>query len=400
MKTVPFSDILAEICQLVGLDRITLNDKSFFAVRDFVNKRLGTIWDREDWPETETWIRLFPGNPISSLTTSTVGITDPTKMFVTLGLDPQFPRIYLREFSSFEYQAGTIGGGYISINNPIYITLSGGSKVSISDNKYNFTYTSDTDAKGEYITSVTIQAIRGTISFPTYQGPSDLSTSAVVFADNKQLIAQLSDVSKGLYGSQEEVLEVLNSDPRKSSRAKKADFSVEDFVQWYNSTNTNLYQYNEATFIRFETDGEKWARCRLRAPRLFGFKWSNTSQYTYGAQCYYDTEQGSSLYNPTSQEKMVRGNFWTAGSTTSQSSLPAIAEPPSNVSSNWTLVGIPARFKEYLVSGASADFLRSESRMEEATQYEQLAEIAIQQQIDVLIRQQGQIQRMNMMFTY
>jgi hypothetical protein len=48
----------------------------------------------------------------------------------------------------------------------------------------------------------------------------------------------------------------------------------------------------------------------------------------------------------------------------------------------------------------SADFMRSEGRAEEADALEGMAEFAVQQQIDVLIRQQGQIQRMNMVYTY
>jgi hypothetical protein len=48
----------------------------------------------------------------------------------------------------------------------------------------------------------------------------------------------------------------------------------------------------------------------------------------------------------------------------------------------------------------SSDFLKSEGRAEEAVVFEQLAEGAIQQQIDVLIRQQGQNQRLNMVYTY
>jgi hypothetical protein len=48
----------------------------------------------------------------------------------------------------------------------------------------------------------------------------------------------------------------------------------------------------------------------------------------------------------------------------------------------------------------SADFLRSEGRATEADSLEGMAEFALQQQIDVLIRQQGQIQRMNMVYTY
>jgi hypothetical protein len=48
----------------------------------------------------------------------------------------------------------------------------------------------------------------------------------------------------------------------------------------------------------------------------------------------------------------------------------------------------------------SADFLKSEGRAEEAVALDQLAEMAVQQQIDVLIRQQGQVQKLNMAYTY
>ena len=64
------------------------------------------------------------------------------------------------------------------------------------------------------------------------------------------------------------------------------------------------------------------------------------------------------------------------------------------------MVEIPARFREYITNGVAADFVRSEGRLEDAQTYEMIAEAAIQQQIDVLIRQQGQIQRVNMLHTY
>jgi hypothetical protein len=52
------------------------------------------------------------------------------------------------------------------------------------------------------------------------------------------------------------------------------------------------------------------------------------------------------------------------------------------------------------VNAVSADFLKSEGRTDEGVVFDQLAEMAVQQQIDVLIRQQGQVQKMNMAYTY
>ena len=67
MKTVPFSDILASVCQLVGLDRTTLNDKAFGAVRDFTGRRLSVIWDREEWPDVQRYMYTWPGMPVQSI---------------------------------------------------------------------------------------------------------------------------------------------------------------------------------------------------------------------------------------------------------------------------------------------------------------------------------------------
>ena len=66
----------------------------------------------------------------------------------------------------------------------------------------------------------------------------------------------------------------------------------------------------------------------------------------------------------------------------------------------WQQVEIPARFRDYLANSVSSDFLKSEGRADEAVILEQLAEAAIEQQIDVLIRQQAQNQRLNMAYTY
>jgi hypothetical protein len=73
---------------------------------------------------------------------------------------------------------------------------------------------------------------------------------------------------------------------------------------------------------------------------------------------------------------------------------------PANPSFSWRLMEIPFRFKSYLVNSVSADFLRSEGRATEADSLEGMAEFSVQQQIDVLIRQQGQVRKMNMVYTY
>ncbi len=117
MKTVPFSDILSNVCHIVGLDRITLNDKGFFAIRDLANRRIGQVWDREEWPDIERYTDAYPGNPVTSVDfEAPVLVTDTGESIVTdlgelliastgqnetaIQLDTDFPRIYLANFAA------------------------------------------------------------------------------------------------------------------------------------------------------------------------------------------------------------------------------------------------------------------------------------------------------------
>jgi hypothetical protein len=129
---------------------------------------------------------------------------------------------------------------------------------------------------------------------------------------------------------------------------------------------------------------------------LFGSKFSEYSDYIAGSQVYYDTAQESGAYNPTVLTNAVRGNFWIAV----QNVAHTLGVRPAEVSTYWKMISIPYRFKDYLINGISADFLRSEGRAEEAGVLDGTAEMALQQQIDVLVRQQGQVQKMNMVYTY
>lgn len=402
MKTVPFSDILAEVCQLIGLDRSTLNDKSFNTIRDFASRRIGTIWDREEWPDANRFIRTFPGNPINFVeiaeypalaledgqelvTESNVPILTQSSeglVNIRIGLDLNFPRIYLADFSADAYRKGTIDETEVSFSNPFYYT-SQGTLVSIASKRYTFTYESATDSIGEYITYITIQVdSASSVSFPTYEGPNGKLTTTVTFSGNLQRLVQMPTGS--LQG-----LSAWDRNPQSTTRAIPADFLVEDLITVPNTTSTV-----DVTYLRFADSDEKFIQYRLDAPRLYGSKLTAATQYTPGSQVYYDILQQSADYNPSTPTKGTRGNFWTSLVATNAI---APADPPNIY---WQQVSIPYRFKDYLVNGVSADFLKSEGRTDEGVVFDQLAEIAVQQQIDVLIRQQGQVQKMNMVYTY
>ena len=128
---------------------------------------------------------------------------------------------------------------------------------------------------------------------------------------------------------------------------------------------------------------------------MFGLKYESTSTYTTGAQIYFDLGQDSGNYYIGDKAKPSNGNFFFA-----KTNVSAGVSPSGQTSEIWQIVEIPARFRDYLANSVSSDFLKSEGRAEEAVVFEQLAESAIQQQIDVLIRQQGQVQKLDMVYTY
>jgi hypothetical protein len=398
MKTVPFSAILAESCQLIGLDRNTLNDKSFAAIRDFTNRRLSMIWDREDWPDIQQVQQVWPGTHITNVVADPIELLteagnellqendDPiftqnaeNTIPVVITLDPNYPRIYLRDFAEQAWQKGTIGDTNVNIINPFFILQEDGSLTSADAEQYTFEYTVGDATTDPYITSVTIQMPWGTPQWTAISG------STLEFVKNPQPIVVVSGQAIGCW----------NGDPRKTSRMNNESFVVENMPDLDISTNSLFENFSQDLFVlRFANFGTKFVLLRANAPFLFGTRYDSTLPYAAGSQVYYDPGQSSSAYNPPSKNLPVAGNFWNAIENV------LVDTPPENPSFDWSLVGIPFRFKGYLVNSVAADFMRSEGRPTEADSLESMAEFAVQQQIDVLIRQQGQIQRMNMVYTY
>jgi hypothetical protein len=410
MKTVPFSDILSSVCQLIGLDKTTLSDRSFSAVRDMTSRRIGSIWDREEWPDAIRSINTWTGNPVSEafsdlgllllengndlLTESgmTFYLASGDTFKLTLSLDQTFKRVYLIDFSANAYRLNTIGvNDTIKINNPFYILKEDGTRHSVGDSSYNYTYTTADGANGKYITSVSIDVPFGDIEYGTYQGPNSDFTAKVSFSSNPNLVIQLD--TEVLHG-----LEAFSADPSITTRAKADSFVVEDFDYIDDTNSTGYVLQREYTYLRFLTESKKFIRYRQVAPRLFGFAWDGAKAYYGGSQAYFDPAQGSSSYNPILGTKNVRGDFWKCILLESES-VP-ISQSPNYSSQYWEMVQIPYRFKDFLVNGVASDFLKSEGRAEEAAALDNLAEMAVQQQIDVLVRQQGQVQKMNMVYTY
>lgn len=391
MKAIPFSDILGNVCQIVGLDRLNMTDKTFYALRDLISRRLGVIWDREEWPDCERYIEAYPGNPVTAISfenavlvtnTGEPLVTNTGELLIvaseqqetTITLDADFPRVYLADFDDDAYKLGTVGTTKVKLLNSFYITQENGEVYNSEEYEFDFNYQTDVDENGPYITSIGIEVPLGTESPISYVTNGRL-TPVVVFLKNKNYLVKLpTPLTQGL--------QAWDKDPRKTTRVSPCDFLVEDDNE-----------FEECTFLRFKDNTRKFVKYRLDPPRLTGVK-TQAQAYSPGAVVYYDILQGNSDYYPAITSKGTSGDFWQSKVTVGPGTYPALN------SVYWKRLEIPARFRDYLINGTSADFLRSEGRLEESIAFEQLAETSVQQQIDVLIRQQGQNMRMNMVYTY
>ena len=417
MKAVPFSDILAETCQLIGLDRSTLNDKGFCTIRDLVSRRLGTIWDREEWPDTERWLKAYPGVPatgIAAVDTSIVSnagdaIVDENgntivysagdEMEVTFTLSRESKAVLLMDFEENAYRNGTVGSTKLKLTQPLFVQETDGTITELND-EYEFTYTEESLENGKRaIATVTITVPNGILLGA--DGQTNVETSAaiadtfggssIVFLKNPQFLVRICD-EQSSSATGVNFLEAYSADPRLSTRTAVSPFIIEDFQPWERLGDE--IQNLGSTHVRFFDSAPKFIKYRIPYRQFTGRKFDAASSYSVGTQVYYDPFQQSALYQPTDKTKKVAGDFWE-----NQSQAYA-GQAPSYSNSVWRKIEIPLRFKNYIVNAVSADFLRSEGRAEEAVVFDQLAEVAVQQQIDVLLRQQGQNQRLNMVFTY
>tara|TARA_Y100000593_G_scaffold88607_1_gene171270 strand:+ start:3491 stop:4489 length:999 start_codon:yes stop_codon:yes gene_type:complete len=119
--------------------------------------------------------------------------------------------------------------------------------------------------------------------------------------------------------------------------------------------------------------GTVWVRFRKRRPDLKGDAWSSTTTYAAGDQVYFSEQ----LYDAN------------------QSTL--TGESPTTASTKWDLVEVPYIFQGYLIRGAYADYLRSTGNNELAAQADADAEAVLAVEADKLLRQQGQVERVNVL---
>ena len=116
-----------------------------------------------------------------------------------------------------------------------------------------------------------------------------------------------------------------------------------------------------------------WVKGRKQRPLLTGDNYSSTSTYVADDQVYHN------------------GNFYDANQAV------GVSESPTLTASKWTLVELPYVFGNYLIRGVFADYLRATGNNELAVPADADAEAVMTVEADKLLRQQGQVKRVQML---
>lgn len=136
-----------------------------------------------------------------------------------------------------------------------------------------------------------------------------------------------------------------------------------------------------------------WVEYRTRPPELFGLGWQQSIEYKAGSQAFFDTGSLTGSYKPQAG-RPFSGNFYTCNVNNVNK------RPSEHLAVEWTKVEIPYEFAPYVARAVFADYLRSEGQLDSARIAESEAQAFLDEEIDKISRQQGQIRRINFINPY
>ena len=177
-----------------------------------------------------------------------------------------------------------------------------------------------------------------------------------------------------------EVLNCYDSDPLASTRSSELSFRLYD-----NGTTQSLVMPTDP--------GTVYAEYRIKRPELVGDLYSASVAYSVGAQAYFDSGSNTGTLTPIAG-KPHYGNFYNCLEATTA------GQSPSTHPAKWQIVQIPYIFAPYSARGAFSDWLKSEMQLEAAMAAEAEAQNTLVEAIDIILRQQKQVNRINMNRTY
>ena len=155
-----------------------------------------------------------------------------------------------------------------------------------------------------------------------------------------------------------EFLALFSKDPRNLSANKEYSYEL---------TGLGAHVVSDVTQV--------WVKGRKYRPTLSGDTYSSSSTYSASSQVYHN------------------GNFYESNASV------AVNESPETAASKWDIVEIPYIFQGYLIRGVYADYLRATGNNELASPADADAEAMLTIEADKLLRQQGQVKRLNV-FSY
>lgn len=178
-----------------------------------------------------------------------------------------------------------------------------------------------------------------------------------------------------------EILGVFNKNPQQTTKALSVGYELYD-----NGT-------EQRVIIGQKLLESGWYRYRIKFTPIFGDLYSPSIVYYAGAQAYFDSGSNTGAYMPVAG-RPHSGNFYTCVATTSA------GESPFTAPAKWQKVSIPYVFGPYMSWSAAADWMVSEGNVEGAAVLEQKANAILDLELDKMLRQQGQFDKLNMTNTY
>jgi hypothetical protein len=179
-----------------------------------------------------------------------------------------------------------------------------------------------------------------------------------------------------------EILGVFNLNPQLTTKAMSVGFELSD--DGINAPRVVIGQ-------KLLESG--WYRFRIQFTPLFGDLYLSTIPYYVGAQAYFDTGSNTGAYMPIAG-RPHSGNFYTCLVNANA------GESPATAPAKWKKVSIPYIFGPYMSWGSAADWMVSEGNVEGAAVLEQKSNVVLDLELDKLLRQQGQFDKINMTNTY
>jgi hypothetical protein len=157
------------------------------------------------------------------------------------------------------------------------------------------------------------------------------------------------------------VVAVTQLDPRLTEKPKPMDYEVCDLgIRVKRGTN------------------RPWLSFIRRPPSLFGAVWDSSAAYALADQVYFTNATGV-------------GNFYDALAATTA------GQSPTTDPTKWAKTEIAERLSQWLSFGMYADYLIADGQNEKAKPWQDLAQQALEGEIDKLWRLQGQTRRINML---